>query len=320
MAATPAMGHSNDHLTPTDEKMLLHIAMVIALFPRNKDNIDTLWELEQLKEVLDCSKVITEVGLPPLDTVSVEQALGKWQAKLTAIFGLTIVEYRAHRGQLAAGLGGEKPKARTWKVKFAHIVAGAEGASTELECRTDVEKVRQAFLRRKGSKKSQHECRTKDGLNKLLAVTLYVTESPISAGEKMDVCDTSQSSSEATRQYKKPYEELTSPFRRKKRLNELLIKLNELGWTTESLIAAAQDLEEHKVDSRARGASEESEEGEAHNDEGDEPQPEEPVPVDAAMLAQFSWDELASFCRRNSDVKAAMEVIEKRNALLCGQF
>ena len=64
MAATPASSGLNDHLNPTDEKMLLHIAMVIALVPRNQSNIDVEWTAEQLKITLDSLSTVAESGLP----------------------------------------------------------------------------------------------------------------------------------------------------------------------------------------------------------------------------------------------------------------
>lgn len=125
MASTPATGSLNDHISPTDEKMFLHTSMALALIPRNNGNIDDGWSPEQLKEALDNSKIVAEAGLPPLDTVIVAQALGKWQRKLGDMFGLKFIEDRVHRGNLIGGVGDEKAKTRAWRIKFSDYMESA---------------------------------------------------------------------------------------------------------------------------------------------------------------------------------------------------
>ena len=116
---------------------------------------------------------------------------------------------------------------------------------------------------------------------------------PVAAMENMDVCDTSQSSSEATTRQYKSYEDLTSPYRRRMRLKMLTDELAKLGWTTNSLLAAAEDLEEQRMDKNLEGgASDEPEEVGADGEEEEPlvPQPGEQAPFDATMLARLSWD------------------------------
>ena len=55
-------------LSPTEEMMLLQIAMVMALVPHNVDIIDEVWCKDQLKDALDENNLISKAGLPQLDT------------------------------------------------------------------------------------------------------------------------------------------------------------------------------------------------------------------------------------------------------------
>ena len=150
-------------MSATEEKLLLHVCMFIALIIRTPRSIDKEWTAEEAKLAIDSLGMTNGSGLPSLDVPSVAKGLGQWKSVLETLFSLQYsnVQYNG---------------SRVWKVKFSEL-----NESAPPDCRDAVEKCRQKFLLRNSrgkSKTSNYECRTAEGLRSLLVATEDITLPP----------------------------------------------------------------------------------------------------------------------------------------------
>jgi hypothetical protein len=287
--ATP--GNVDNQMSTTDEKLLLHVCMFIALIIRTPRSIDKEWTAEEAKLAIDSSGMTNGSGLPPLDVPSVAKGLGQFKAALEQLFLLQYsnVKYSG---------------SRVWKVKFSEL-----NESAPLDCREAVEKCRQRFLcrdsRGKKMKTSQYECRTAEGLQALLAATENIALPPPPSSRsppetKPDV---------TVPRFSKPFKDMKSEYRKRERAASIINQHISFGLFPHDLLDAEKYIEREL---ERMGITRE-----VVCDDGEEE--EDPAVPDGvlsmAALHALGDEQLASVCySRNDKVREQMESIEKKKA------
>ena len=71
MMKSTTPGNVGNQMSVTEEKLLLHVCIFIALIIRTPSNIDKEWTAEEAKLAIDSSGMTNGSGLPPLDVPSV---------------------------------------------------------------------------------------------------------------------------------------------------------------------------------------------------------------------------------------------------------
>ena len=291
MSKSTTPGNVDNQMSATEEKLLLHVCMFIALIIRTPRSIDKEWTAEEAKLAIDSLGMTNGSGLPSLDVPSVAKGLGQWKSVLETLFSLQYsnVQYNG---------------SRVWKVKFSEL-----NESAPPDCRDAVEKCRQKFLLRNSrgkSKTSNYECRTAEGLRSLLVATEDITLPP-----PPKTCSPETEPDVTVPRLRKPFKDLKSEFRKRERAALIINGHISLGLIPHDLLDAQIHVEREL---ERMGIQRDVVCDDGEEDEDEDPAVPEGV-LSMAALQAFGDGQLAAVCySRNDNVREQMESIERKNA------
>ena len=197
-------------LSNAEEAIVLHLAMVLALFQVTATNVDRYLTAEQIKEQLDSSKMLPNSGFPELDVGILQLAFGKYRNKLENFFGVRLIDYKSSdntQNAVVGGLGDVTSKCRVYKAKFQMLKTRPNNLD---KCRESVQKYRMSLL---GNTKSLYDITNGTGLDQLVTFTT-------TAGPK-EVPTAVPQSAPPTRQLRKQFHEL-SRYRKEERAKDII--------------------------------------------------------------------------------------------------
>ena len=210
-------------LSNAEEAMVLHLAMVLALFQVNNNNINTDVTADEIKEQLDRSEMLTNSRFPMLDVDVLQLAFGKYRSKLEKFFGIALTDYKSRntkQNTVVGGVGDVKGRCREFKAKFGML----KTRPTNLhKCRESVQSYRKALL---GRSNTLFDITDSMGLAQL--VTFVATATPTPVTTSLDPRPVTQCS-----RFYKPFDELKSDKQQTTRMESFLKLLHENGYSIE---------------------------------------------------------------------------------------